>query len=352
MKSKIAAETTIDDPGLVYYLETRFNFDAAFLAPNELFPGRPPPQRPVSSTASLAPSPSTSSPVAWKYIFDEFCRSHAAENLVKFESDLRSRRSPGLEYGDATGFVYDALLLLSQYYQDDPYLLNALLNLVAELTHPTKVAKYYPYLIAPRNVLLALSFAAGASVDKSLSATFFSLALQTVTSFHPTCFPARMVYQLFIPRREFGAVDADAVITHKPQSRSKSRSKSRGGSRPSSRAVTISTAAPFSHFPMEAKLFAEERRSRGGIEDTRADESDETYDMNSDASFIAHLRRSMWLMAVLSTFEKKKDTSAAQDLWDWIMAEARHMSNKPNFEFGCLYECIPKYDHEKGGFTG
>lgn len=310
-------QATLTD--IVYYLETRFGFENPFIKTRSLINDLP-------------------NKDIWEYIYKEFTKSHVALSVVQFERDLIEHKCPETEFGTATDFLYDSFLLMSQYFHRDPPLFNSLLNLAVELTHYKKASKYRR-LVTPRNLILALSLACTSTTDLTLSATFFSLALQILTSYHPTEYSVKMVYQAFLPS-DFGGYN---TVT---------RMQLEGGYK------TTIKRYPSSHIYTPNYLNVFDMSVKGGEELCGIDifsltRKDSKYQRprnldaeikrsNTDASFFAHLRRALWLMGILSHYQEFRDTDEAKDMWDLVAEEISTMMKKKNFRFKALYEYIPR----------
>lgn len=333
---------------LLYLINTRFNFQQKFLYSTNVFPSHP----------------------GWLYLYNEFCKTHTPETVTRFEYELQSTIEPKNKYSNIASFLYDAIILTSQFYNypdlklqaivdlnkskkssdydttitvdentSDPLdenkntkdvkpkkdtkdakpkkntennkklentngtnMLNATLNLLQEVCHCKKVPRYYPDVIQPRNILVALTFASLSSPDKVLHFLYFALSLQVLTSFNPIEYPPKFLYRAFSSLRHGGYSS-----------------------------LRDDDAAPNADDDCTLK----QASVNGSLK---------TLDIHgvSDESFIIHLKRSMWLMTLLNVFSKVSHTDEAKDIWDLYQEEYNHMMAKDDFQLKYIYEAIPK----------
>lgn len=245
--------------------------------------------------------------VSWELLYTDFVKKYDYRHVLELESNFKSLKFPQMEYGDTTEFLYDAILFMSQYYQHNTLLFNAMLNLVAELTNRRQVNRYFPEVLeSPRKILLALVFASNSTMDMSLSFSFFALTLQLITSFDAKAWPLKAIYLSYFPK----AFGGHNTFTERVKRKRYELAYKNG---------TIGKQE-FEDLMNNSEVLVE-----------------------SDSMFIAHLVRSIWLMAVLSMYQKAKDTNEAKDMWDLIAEEIKYMAKKPGFKFKALYQFVAIY---------
>lgn len=245
--------------------------------------------------------------VSWELLYTEFVKQHDYQCIIDLEKSFKSLKFPQIEYGDTTDFLYDSILFMSQYYQNNTLLFNAMLNLIDLLTSRESASRYYPQVLeSPRKILLALAFATKSTMDMSLSFSFFALSLQVLTSFDSRLWSIKVIYLCFFPK----AFDGHNTFVERMKRKRQARLFKGDGSE---------------KIKKRFEFFG----------------NDDTDVLESDSAFISHVMRVIWLMAVLSAYHSVKDTKEAKDIWDLVAEEIKYMTKKPHFKFKALYQFIP-----------